>query len=105
MAESDKWKVLLEEDPNDELLLFTYAKALYDEKKWSSAALVFQKLVTQKPDYALAWAFLARALLESGDRAGAEQACQAGLPVARKQCHEIPLEAIESVLEDLKSDF
>jgi predicted Zn-dependent protease len=105
MSDSDKWKTFLETDPEDELLLFSYAKALYDEKRWAEAAPVFRKLVTQKNDYALAWAFLARALFESGDRQAAEEACQAGLPIARKQCHEIPLEEIESVLNDLKSEF
>ncbi len=105
MSDSNKWKAILETDPDDELLLFTYAKALYDEKSWAEAALIFRKLVTQKNDYALAWAFLARSLFESGDRKAAEEACQAGLPVARKQCHEIPLDEIESVLSDLKSEF
>jgi len=105
VKDSDKWRQILETDPDDELLLFSFAKALYDEKNWSEAAPIFQKLVGLKPDYALAWAFLARSLLESGDRKAAERACQSGLPVARKQCHEIPLEEIESVLADLKSDF
>jgi len=74
-------------------------------KKWAESAKQFKRLVALKEDYALLGPFLRGALFESGDRKGAKEACDKGLPWAHKQCHEIPLEEIESVLRDLKSEF
>ncbi len=105
MSSLERWKSLYQEDPENELIVFSYAKALYDEKIWNEAVPLFEKLVIDNPEYALAWAFLARSAFEAGDRTRAERACKDGYPVAKKQCHEIPLEEIESVLRDLESDF
>ncbi len=102
---SQNWKSILADEPDNELVRFTYGKALLDEQKFKEAAFEFEILIKQKEDYALAWAYLARARLMSGDREGARAACEAGLPVAQKQCHEIPLEEIQAVLDDLDSEF
>ncbi len=102
---SDDWKSLLADEPDNELLRFSYAKALMDERRWSEAAPEFRRLVAEKPDYAIAWGFLARTLLESGDRDGAREACTRGLPVARAFNHEVPIEEIEAVLEELDAEF
>jgi predicted Zn-dependent protease len=102
---SERWKNLLVEDPDNELVRFSLAKALMDEKKWQDAVREFEQLVTLKKDYALAWAFLARAKLEIGDREGARVAAETGLPIARMQKHEIPTDEILAVLEELESEF
>jgi len=103
--DSKSWEELLSDEPTNELLRFSYAKALLDEKQWSLAATEFKKLVEQKPDYALAWAFLARSAFRAGDKLTAEWACELGLPVATAQKHEIPLEELMSVLEEIKAEF
>jgi predicted Zn-dependent protease len=102
---SDKWKNLLTDDPENELVRFSLAKALMDEKKWKEAGREFESLVHLKKDYALAWAFLARCRLESGDRDGARTAAEMGLPIARAQKHEIPTDELLAVLEELESEF
>ncbi len=102
---SEKWKHLLFEDPENELVRFSLAKALMDEKKWNEAKVEFEELVKIKKDYALAWAFLARCRLESGDRSGAKTAAEIGLPIARAQKHEVPTDEILAVLEELDSEF
>ena len=102
---STDWKVLLDEEPDNELLHFSYAKALMDEREWQLAANEFQSLVKAKPDYVIAWAFLARVLLEAGDRDAARKAAETGMPLALKFNHEVPIEELESVLEELDSDF
>jgi predicted Zn-dependent protease len=102
---SDDWKALLEDEPANELLRFSLAKALLDERRWSEAVPHFRILIEDKPDYAIAWGFLARALLEAGDRDGARVACEKGLPVARAFNHDVPIEEIEAVLEELDGDF
>jgi predicted Zn-dependent protease len=102
---STEWKTLLEDEPDNELLRFSYAKALMDERDWKLAAQEFQSLVDSNPDYVIAWAFLARSLLESGDREAARKAAETGMPLARKFNHEVPIEELESVLEELDSEF
>ncbi len=102
---SAEWREHLKEDPSNELVHFSFAKALMDEKKWSEAAHEFEILTENNLDYAIAWAFLARCHLRAGNREAAREACQKGLPAARKLNHEIPIEEIESVLEELDSDF
>ncbi|MEO5666922.1 MAG: tetratricopeptide repeat protein [Bdellovibrionota bacterium] len=102
---SSEWKSLLEDEPDNELLRFSYAKALMDERDFARAAGVFGELVDEKPDYVIAWAFLARSLLESGDRDGARRAAEAGMPLALKFNHEVPIEELEAVLEELSSEF
>lgn len=105
MPSSDDWKALLEDEPDNELVLFSFAKALLDEKRWLEAIPHFERLVKNDPDYAIAWAFLARAALEAGDKAKARDACTRGMPAARKLNHEVPIEELESVLDALDSAF
>jgi len=102
---SEDWKALLVDEPDNELLHFSFAKALMDERDWSPAAIEFRKLVEMKPDYVIAWAFLARCLLESGDTEAARAAAETGMPLALKFNHEVPIEELESILEELNSDF
>ena len=102
---SSEWRALLEDEPDNELLRFSFAKALLDERAFALAASEFQRLVKATPDYVIAWAFLARALLESGDREGARSAAQTGMPLALKFNHEVPIEELEAVLEELDSEF
>ena len=102
---SQEWKTLLDDEPDNELLHFSFAKALMDERKWFESAAEFKKLVEAKPDYVIAWAFLARCLLEAGDADGARSAAETGMPLARAFDHEVPIEELESVLEELDSEF
>ncbi len=102
---SDEWKLLLESEADNELVLFSYAKALMDESRWKESAVAFGDLVNLNPDYALAWAFLARTRLQSGDRKGARDACNLGMPIALAQRHEVPADEIRAVLEELESEF
>ncbi len=102
---SSEWKTLLDDEPDNELLRFSFAKALMDERAWLEAARHFRTLVEQTPDYVIAWAFLARCLLEAGDREGARAAAETGMPLALKFNHEVPIEELEAVLEELNSEF
>ena len=102
---SDEWQILLNEDPDNELIRFSLGKALLEEKNWKRAAVEFERLVALDPEYALAWAFLARSRLQSGDLKGAREACDKGMPIALKQKHEVPQDEIRAVLDELDSEF
>ncbi len=102
---SSDWRELLAGDPNNELVLFSLAKALFDEKSYAEARDGFLKLTQSYPEYALAWAYLARAEMAVGNREGAREACERGMPIALKQKHETPQMEIQAVLDDLDSEF
>lgn len=104
MSSAD-WKPLLDEEPDNELVRFTYAKSLMDEESWVPAMEQFKILIRDNPDYVIAWAFLARCALNAGDRDLARKACEDGLPHARRLNHEIPLAEIDAVLQELDSEF
>jgi predicted Zn-dependent protease len=103
--DSAEWKTLLDEEPDNELVRFSYAKALMDEKSWPLAIREFERLVAADADYAIAWAFLARCALNAGERDKARAAAERGMPAARKLGHDVPIEELESVLEELDSEF
>ena len=100
-----EWKALLNDEPDNELLRFSFAKALMDERSFADAAVEFRRLVEDKPDYVIAWAFLARSLLESGDLSAARTAAEHGMPLALKFNHEVPIEELEAILDELNSEF
>lgn len=102
---SSEWKALLDDEPDNELLRFSFAKALMDERSFALAAGEFRKLIDENREYVIAWAFLARSLLESGDKDGARAAASTGMPLALKFNHEVPIEELEAVLEELDSEF
>lgn len=105
MRSSKDWQALLEDEPDNELILFSLGKAYLDEKNFPQAEKAFQSLTDKFPDYALAWSYLARCKLQNGDREGARAACEKGLPVARAQKHETPEMEIQAVLDELDSEF
>ena len=105
MPSIQEWKSLLDDEPDNELIRFSYAKALLDAQQFSEAVPEFRRLVQDNADYALAWAFLARSSLLAGDLPGARLACEQGMPVAKRQRHEIPESEIQAVLDELDSDF
>jgi tetratricopeptide (TPR) repeat protein len=103
--ELSDWMALLEDEPDNELVRFTVAKHLMDAQKWPEARIHFEKLVQNKADYALAWAFLARCLMSEGLKDEAREVCEKALPIARAQKHEIPLGELEAVMAELDSEF
>lgn len=103
--ELKEWLAVLEDEPDNELVRFTVAKSYMDLKQWDAAKLHFERLVADNPQYALAWAFLARSLLNLGLKDECRLVCEKAMPVVKAQRHEIPLEEIESVLAELDSEF
>lgn len=99
------WKALLADEPDNELVRFTYARRLMDAGRPVEAVPHLERLVADQADYALAWAFLARCRLQAGDRVGARAACEQGLPIALRQRHEVPESEIRAVLDELDSEF
>lgn len=102
---SEDWQALLTDEPDNELVRFSLAKALMDEKEWLRAIPEFERLVADNPDYAIAWAFLARCALNAGDRAKARAACEKGWGPARRLNHEVPIEELEAVERELDAEF
>jgi len=105
MSDSQKWKLLLEEDDTNELVVFSLAKALLDEKEFAEAERFLEKLTVLEPEHALGWAMLARCRLQLGKREAARAAVEAGMPIALRQRHETPELELRSVLDELDGEF
>lgn len=105
MPTTQEWQELLDEEPTNELIRFSLAKSLFDEKKFSEALKHFEYLVTHQDDFALAWSFLARCHLEAGDEVKAREAAEKGLALALSQKHEVPEMEARAVLDELDSEF
>lgn len=103
--ELNDWLTVLQDEPENELVRFTVAKAFMDQSNWAEARTHFEVLVRDNPTYALAWAFLARCLLNLDLKEECRAVCEQALPVARAQKHEVPLDEIESILSELDSKF
>lgn len=102
---SSEWKALLDDEPDNELIHFSFAKALMDERSWEASASEFEKLIEADPEYVIAYAFLARCYLEAGKEDKARDVAERGLPLAKAFNHDVPIEELESVLEELDSEF
>ena len=105
MPSADEWKALLDDEPDNELVRFSYAKALMDARRWHEAAAQFEALVNQDPNYAIAWAHMARCFLNAGDKVKARATCERGWPSVRKLNHELPIEELEAIEAELDSEF
>lgn len=103
--ELDDVLALLKDDPSDELLGITAAQKLLAVGRRTEALPILESLVAAKPDFVLAWGYLARLKLDLGDREGARKAVLFALPEARRQDHEVPIAELEAVEQDLESDF
>ena len=105
MSDLKKWKDLYQEDPENELVLISLAKAYLDAEMYLEASRSYQSLVELQPDFALAWALLARSHLRLGELDKARLTAQEALRLAVHQKHEVPEMEARSVLDELDAEF
>lgn len=70
---------------DNSLLRFGLGKALLDAGAPQEAAQHLRRCVEQDPLYSAAWKLLGKALLDSGDSAGATQAWEQGIDTAQQK--------------------
>jgi Flp pilus assembly protein TadD len=105
VSDVEKWKRLLEEDPDNELVLISLAKAHLDAHNFQEAAQNYERVVSIQPEFALGWALLGRCQLQCGDRRAARLSADRALELAVAQKHEVPEMEARAVLDELDAEF
>jgi uncharacterized protein HemY len=98
-----KYEALLEQRPNDELLLFSLGKALYDTGRFHDAEERLAAALKAKPDWMVVTMLLAKIALQRNDADAARAHYANALKLALAQQHEGPEEEIRSALSKLDS--
>lgn len=102
---ADEWLELYREDPTNELVCFSAAKSLTDEKRLAEALPLLESAVAAQSDFALAYGMLARTYLNLGLRDKARAAADVGLKLSLAQKHQVPEMEARAVLEELDAEF
>lgn len=102
---SQRWRDLLNEEPDNELVRFSLAKALIEEKRFGDALEHLSEIIKVQPDFALAFGMLGRCYLAVGKKDQARQMAEQGLALSLEQKHEVPEMEARAVLEELDSEF
>lgn len=97
-----KYEGLLQQRPDDELILFSLGKALYDAGRVPEAEGHLQRALAAKPDWMVVTMLLAKIALQRDDKAAARALYEKALTFAIDQHHEGPEEEIRAALELLK---
>ena len=96
-----KYEGLLEQRPNDELILFSLGKALYDAKRIPEAEKHLEAALAAKPDWMVVTMLLAQCALRRNDTAEAKALYEKALQFAIDQDHEGPEQEIRAALARL----
>ncbi len=96
-----KYEGLLAARPNDELILFSLGKALYDAGRIPEAETQLRAALAAKPDWMVVTMLLAKIALQRDDDTEARLLYQKGLQLAIDQHHEGPEEEIRAALDKL----
>jgi Flp pilus assembly protein TadD len=96
-----KYEGLLQARPNDELLLFSLGKALYDAGRRDEAEAKLRAALDLKPDWMVVTMLLAKIALQRNDKAAARAFYEKGLELAIAQDHEGPEEECRAELARL----
>ena len=75
------------------------------EQRIDAAAAAYDEMLAKRPDLAGGWLALATLKAESGDAAGALEACRAGLKVSQNDTFRTDLSAWERLLVSAYTDF
>jgi len=96
-----KYKGLLQQRPNDELLRFSLGKALYDAGRLPEAEQHLAAALEARSDWMVVAMLLAKIALQQNDWAKARALYEKGLELAIAQQHEGPEEEIRAALDKL----
>ncbi|AHV93458.1 tetratricopeptide repeat protein [Bordetella holmesii] len=80
---TERLEAMLAKGQDNMLLRFSLGKAYVEAQRYALAIAHLRTALAFDPNYSIAWKWLGRALLESGDAAGARQAWESGTQAAR----------------------
>ena len=98
MDSISRYQIFLQEQPDNELLHFSLAKALFDARRFDDAETHFRRALEIKPDWMVVAILLAQCALKREDKILARQYYEYALPLAIGQKHEGPEQEIREAL-------
>ena len=98
---SEKYKNLLNANPENELFRFSLGQALMDEGNPKEAIPLFEKCLQKKPDWMVASILKAKSQLALDQKEEAKAELQHALKLAIEQQHEAPEAEVRILLETL----
>ncbi len=98
---SERFKGLVEKNPDSELFRFSLAQALFQEGQMAEAEPHLRVCIEKKPDWMVAHIALGKALIELGRREEARPILQAAHQLAIEQNHEEPEAELSALLKQL----
>ena len=98
---SERFKSLVEKNPDNELFRFSLAQALFQEGQLAEAEPHLRICTEKKPDWMVAHIALGKALIELGRRDEARSILQAAHRLAIEQEHEEPEAELSALLKQM----
>jgi tetratricopeptide (TPR) repeat protein len=96
-----KFRRMLESDPENELALYSLGSALFDDGNFEEAEGLFGRALEHRSDWVMAYILRARCLIRLKRYAEARPLLEQGRAHSVEQQHEGPVEEIDELLEDL----
>ncbi len=97
----EKWRKLVEANPDHELARFSLGSALFDEGRFADAEPHFARALELKGDWVMAYILRAKCLIRIGRAAEAKPLLEKGRDHSIQQHHQSPVEEIDAILADL----
>ena len=96
-----RYQQMVAERPDNELVRFSLAKALYERGDHAGACPHFEAALARRPDWMAARILLGRCRLALGDRPQARLAFEYARQLAITQHHDGPLAELDELLSEL----
>lgn len=97
----DKFKKVLQMDPNDETLWFGLGKAYMGDENWEEAVSALESCIKVKPDYSAAILALAQSLKHAGRTDRCHTVCAQGIDVATANGDLLVIKNLEELRDSL----
>ena len=100
----EKFKKILQMDPNDETLWFGLGKAYMGDENWEEAISALERCLTVKPTYSAAILALAQSLQRANQLARCREVCAQGIDVATANGDLLVIKQLEELRDSLPQD-
>ena len=97
----DKFKKVLQMDPNDETLWFGLGKAYMGDENWEEAVSALESCLKVKPTYSAAILALAQSLKHAGQPEKCHTVCAQGIDVATANGDLLVIKNLEELRDSL----
>src|SRR3954465_13315345 len=98
------FRSMVEGQPDNAMIWYGLGNEYFKTGDWEQASAALKKVIEISPEYTAAYQLLGRALLNLGDREGAQQILKTGITVADKSGAWNSRQHMEGILNELTDD-